>query len=87
MTCAMHEEFVMAPEDEALIDISERNNLTTAQIVTDASSLEATQRHLLGQFPNLNSEIPKKAHPDLPLFNPPFDEKEIQTYQVKNPYR
>jgi len=85
MTCAMHEEFVMASEDEALIDISERINLTTAHIVTDASSLEATQRYWLSEFPNLNSEIPRKAHPDLPQFNPPFDEKEMQTYQEKNP--
>ena len=83
--CAMHQELVMATEDEDLIDISERINLTKAHIITDVNSLEATQRYWLEQFPKLNSEIPRQAHPDLPTFNPPFVEKDMQTYQDRNP--
>lgn len=83
--CAMHHELGMATEDEDLIDISERINLTKAHIITDVNSLEATQRYWLEQFPKLNSEIPRQAHPDLPTFNPPFVEKDMQTYQDRNP--
>ena len=36
-------------------------------------------------FPKLNTVIPKEAHPDLPKFNPPFDEAATKTYQDKNP--
>jgi hypothetical protein len=70
MAAAAHAEFIMQPEDEDTIDISERINLTKAHIITNASTLHATQRYWLEQFPNLNSPIPREAHPDLPKFDP-----------------
>jgi hypothetical protein len=84
MAMAMHHEFVMKEEDENLIDISERINLSKAHIITDATTLAASQQYWLGQFPNLNKPIPEKAHPDLPVFDPPFNAADMQQYSVKN---
>ncbi len=80
---AMHHEFIMKEEDEDLIDITMRPSLQNAHIITGGSSLQATQQYWLSQFPNLNSPIPKTAHPDLPQFDPPFDPAAMQTYQDK----
>jgi hypothetical protein len=84
---AMHHELVMKEEDEDLIDISQRVALTKAHIVTDVTTLSAAQRYWLAQFPSLNEAIPENAHPDLPKFNPPFNEKEMDQYQGKPPSR
>jgi hypothetical protein len=84
MSMAMHHEFVMKKEDEDLIDITERINLTHSHIITHASTLAASQQYWLGQFPNLNKPIPEKAHPKLPVFDPPFNPAEMQQYSVKN---
>jgi hypothetical protein len=84
MAMAMHHDLIMSEEDEDLIDISERIKLTNAHIITDASTLHATQQYWLSQFPNLNSPIPEKAHPDLPVFDPPFNAEEMQQYSTKN---
>lgn len=84
---AMHHELVMKEEDEDLIDISQRVALTKAHIVTDITTLSAAQRYWLAQFPSLNETIPENAHPDLPKFNPPFNEKEMDQYQGKPPSR
>jgi hypothetical protein len=83
MAAAAHAEFIMKTEDEDTIDISERINLTKAHIITNASTLHATQRYWLEQFPNLNSPIPREAHPDLPKFDPPFDPTRMETYLDK----
>jgi hypothetical protein len=83
MAAAAHAEFIMKPEDEDTIDISERINLTKAHIISNASSLHATQRYWLEQFPNLNLPIPRNAHPDLPKFDPPFDPSRMETYLDK----
>ena len=85
LVASAHAEFVMKPEDEDLIDITERIALTSAHIITDVTSLTAAQRYWLELFPKLNTAIPKEAHPDLPKFNPPFDEAAMKTYQDKNP--
>ena len=53
MAAAMHHELIMKPEDEDLIDISQRVTLTDAHIVTDFASLSDAQRYWLGEFPNL----------------------------------
>ena len=84
MAMAMHHELIMSEEDEDLIDISERIKLTNAHIITDASTLHATQQYWLSQFPNLNEPIPEKAHEDLPVFDPPFNAAEMQQYSTKN---
>jgi hypothetical protein len=83
MAAATHAEYIMSPEDEDVIDISERINMTKAHIIADASSLSATQQYWLKQFPKLNLPIPKVAHDDLPKFNPPFNEAMMQTYLDK----
>jgi hypothetical protein len=83
MAAAAHAQYIMDPEDEDIIDISARIELTKAHIITDAMSLKATQRYWLEQFPKLNLPIPKSAHPDLPKFNPPFNEKMMETYLDK----
>ena len=84
MAAAMHHAFIMKEEDENLIDISERVSLQTAHILTGGQTLKATQKYWLKQFPDLNSPIPKTAHPSLPQFDPPFDPAAMQTYQDKN---
>jgi hypothetical protein len=83
MAAAAHAQFIMSPEDEDTIDISARISLTKAHIISDASSLKATQRYWLSQFPNLNLPIPRQAHPDLPKFNPPFKETLMESYLDK----
>jgi hypothetical protein len=85
MVMAMHHELVMKEEDEDLIDISQRLALTKAHIVTDVASLSATQQYWLRQFPTLNETIPTEAHPDLPKFNPPFNEAEMDQYANRPP--
>ncbi len=85
MAMAMHNEFVMKEEDEDLIDISQRVNMHKAHIVTDLSILTPAQRAWLVEFPELNETIPEDAHKDLPLFDPPFNEKEMEQYQDKLP--
>ncbi len=85
MAAALHNEFVMDCKDEDLIDITQRLDLTKAHIVTDLASLSSSQRRWLQEFPGLNKTIPHDAHPALPLFNPPFNEKEMQQYQDKLP--
>jgi hypothetical protein len=80
---ASHAQFIMSPEDEDTIDISARIALTNAHIISDASSLSATQKYWLDQFPNLNLPIPKVAHPGLPKFDPPFNEAMMETYLDK----
>ena len=84
MAAAAHAEFIMQPEDEDLIDISERITLTKSHIISDPSSLAATQRYWLEQFPKLNQPIPREAHPDLPKFDPPFDNSRMETYLDKH---
>jgi hypothetical protein len=81
MVMAMHHELVMKEADEDLIDISQRVALTKAHIVTDVTTLSAAQQYWLEQFPSLNETIPTHAHPDLPKFNPPFNESQIDQYQ------
>ncbi len=83
MAAAAHAEFIMKPEDENVIDITERIAMTKAHIISDASTLHATQRYWLDQFPKLNLPIPKVAHPDLPKFNPAFNESMMETYLDK----
>ncbi len=83
MAAAAHAEFIMKPEDEDTIDITERINITKSHIISEPSSLEATQRYWLEQFPNLNLPIPREAHPDLPKFDPPFDPSRMETYLDK----
>ena len=85
MAAAMHHELIMKPEDEDLIDISQRVSLTEAHIVTDFSSLSDAQRYWLSEFPNLNKHIPEDAHPDLPKFNPPFNSQQMEQYQDRVP--
>ena len=85
MAMAMHHELIMKPEDEDLIDISQRIALTKAHIVTDITTLSAAQQYWLSQFPALNETIPADAHPDLPKFNPPFNEQEMEQYQSRPP--
>jgi hypothetical protein len=83
MAAAAHAQFIMSPEDEDTIDISARISLTKAHIISDASTLKATQKYWLAQFPTLNLPIPKTAHPDLPKFNPPFKEALMESYLDK----
>lgn len=83
MAAAMHNELIMDVKDEDLIDISQRLELTKAHICTDLSSLSATQRYWLAEFPELNAPIPEEAHPDLPEFDPPFNAEQMQQYQDK----
>lgn len=83
MAAAMHHQFVMAPEDENLIDITERIAMSKAHLITDATTLTATQQYWLKVFPKLAQPIPKIAHPDLPKFNPPFNEALMETYLDK----
>ena len=85
MAAALHSDLVMDEKDEDLIDISQRISLTEAHIVTDVMSLTAAQRYWLKQFPNLNKTIPAEAHPDLPKFDPPFNEKQMEQYQDRPP--
>lgn len=85
MAAAMHNELIMDVKDEDLIDITQRLNLTKAHICTDLSTLSATQRYWLEQFPELNAPIPEDAHPDLPEFDPPFNPDQMQQYQDKCP--
>jgi hypothetical protein len=85
MAAALHSELVMDAKDEDLIDISQRISLTEAHIVTDVMSLTAAQQYWLKQFPNLNKTIPAEAHPDLPKFDPPFNEKQMEQYQDRPP--
>ncbi len=84
MAAAAHAEFIMKPEDEDTIDISERISLTKSHIISNPSSLAATQRYWLEQFPKLNNPIPRQAHPDLPKFDPPFDNSRMETYLDKH---
>jgi hypothetical protein len=84
MSMAMHHEFVMKEEDEDLIDITERIRLSNSHIITDSSTLEHSQQYWLSQFPNMNKPIPEKAHPDLPVFDPPFNAEEMQQYSSKS---
>jgi hypothetical protein len=51
--------------------------------ITDVTSLTSAQQYWLSQLPNLNTAIPSEAHPDLPKFNPPFNEQQMQQYQDK----
>jgi hypothetical protein len=83
MAAAAHAQFIMSPEDEDTIDISARIGLSKAHIITDVSTLKATQQYWLSQFPTLNLPIPKVAHPDLPKFNPPFKEALMESYLDK----
>jgi hypothetical protein len=85
MAAAMHNELIMDVKDEDLIDISQRLALTKAHICTDESTLSATQRYWLAEFPELNAPIPEEAHPDLPEFDPPFNTDQMQQYQDKCP--
>jgi hypothetical protein len=73
----------MDVKDEDLIDITQRLELTKAHICTDPSTLSATQRYWLAEFPELNAPIPEDAHPDLPEFDPPFNAEQMQQYQDK----
>jgi hypothetical protein len=83
MAAAMHNELVMDEKDEDLIDITQRLALTKAHICTDVTTLSASQRYWLSEFPQLNEPIPEDAHPDLPEFNPPFNADQMQQYQDK----
>ncbi len=83
MAAAMHQEFIMEPEDESLIDISERIAMTRAHIITDATTLTAAQQYWLKEFPKMNTAIPKVAHAHLPKFDPPFNESLMETYLDK----
>ena len=74
---AMHGELVMKEEDEDLVDITQRLALTKAPFCTDISSLSETQRYWLQEFPELNEPIPEDAHPDLPEFDPPFNQDHV----------
>ncbi len=85
IAAALHSEFVMKPEDEDLIDISQRVALTKAHIITDIASLTTVQQYWLKQFPSLNETIPETAHPDLPKFNPPFNQEQMDQYADKPP--
>jgi hypothetical protein len=83
MAAAMHNELIMDVKDEDLIDITQRLELTKAHICTDLTTLSATQRYWLTEFPELNAPIPENAHPDLPEFDPPFNTEQMQQYQDK----
>ena len=85
LVAALHNDLVMDQKDEDLIDITQRLNLSKAHIVTDIMSLTAAQRYWLEQFPTLNETIPEDAHPKLPKFDPPFNEKQMQQYQDRPP--
>ena len=61
MAAAMHNELVMDEKDEDLIDITKRLALTKAHICTDFSTLSATQRYWLSEFPQLNEPIPEEV--------------------------
>lgn len=78
MVAAMHHQFVMDEKDEDLIDITQRISLTKAHTITDVTSLTSAQQYWLSQLPNLNTAIPSEAHHDLPKFNPPFNEQQMQ---------
>lgn len=83
MAAAMHNELVMHENDEDLIDITKRLELTKAHICTDLSALSDSQRYWLQQFPDLNEPIPEESHPDLPEFDPPYHSDQMQQYQDK----
>ncbi len=83
MAAAMHNELIMDVKDEDLIDITQRLELTKAHICTNLSTLSATQRYWLAEFPELNAPIPEDAHPDLPEFDPPFNAEQMEQYQDK----